>query len=98
MGIDDLTLLDIGLRKSFRLFVERCFVQLHRGKELKPNWHHSAVEHALAQILSGETNRLIINIQPRSLKSLIVSVAFPAFVLGHEPARKIYVISYGADL
>lgn len=41
---------------------------------------------------------MIINIQPRSLKSLIVSVAYPAFVLGHDPKKKIYVISYGADL
>jgi hypothetical protein len=30
----------------------------------------------------GEINLLIINLPPRSLKSLIVSVAFPAFVLG----------------
>ncbi len=83
---------------AFALFAERCFVHLHPGKEFLPNWHHQAIDHVLGQIRGGETNRLIINIQPRSLKSLIVSVAYPAFVLGHDPKKRIYVISYGDDL
>ena len=98
MPIDPLDALDAALRSSFRLFAERCFVHLHPGKEFLPKWHHQAIDHVLGQILRGETNRLIINIQPRSLKSLIVSVAYPAFVLGQDPKKKIYVISYGADL
>jgi predicted phage terminase large subunit-like protein len=98
MPIDPLDALDAALRSSFRLFVERCFVHLHHGGEFLPNWHHQAIEHALGQVLRGEITRLIINIQPRSLKSLIVSVAYPAFVLGHDPKKKIYVISYGNEL
>ena len=35
---------------------------------------------------------------PRHLKSLTVSVAWPAFLLGHEPWRRIFVISYGNEL
>ena len=35
---------------------------------------------------------------PRHLKSLTVSVALPAFLLGHEPWRRIFVISYGNEL
>jgi hypothetical protein len=46
----------------------------------------------------GKIRRLIINAPPRSLKSLITSIAFPAFVLGHDPNRRIIVISYSADL
>ncbi len=56
------------------------------------------VDHVLSQVRDGDLTRLIINIQPRSLKSLIVSIAYPAFVLGHDPRRRIYVISYGDDL
>jgi hypothetical protein len=41
---------------------------------------------------------LIINIPPRSLKSLMGSVSFPAFVLGHDPSKRIIVVSYGEDL
>ncbi len=46
----------------------------------------------------GKIKRLIINAPPRGLKSLIASVAFPAFVLGHDPSRRIIDVSYGADL
>jgi predicted phage terminase large subunit-like protein len=35
---------------------------------------------------------------PRSLKSIMASVAFPAFVLGHQPSRRIICVSYSGDL
>jgi hypothetical protein len=41
---------------------------------------------------------LIINMPPRSLKSIAASVAFPAFVLGHDPSRRIICVSYSGDL
>ena len=34
----------------------------------------------------------------RSLKSIAASVAFPAFVLGHDPRRRIICVSYSGDL
>jgi hypothetical protein len=35
---------------------------------------------------------------PRSLKSVTASVAFPAFVLGHDLTRRIICVSYSGDL
>src|SRR6476659_4915333 len=35
---------------------------------------------------------------PRSLKSLFASIAFPAFVLGHDPTRKVICVSYASEL
>ena len=52
----------------------------------------------LERIRRGEINRLIINMPPRHLKSMTVSVAFPAFVLGHDPRQRIFSISYGSEL
>ncbi len=40
----------------------------------------------------------MINLPPRYLKSLVTSVAFPAFVLGHDPTKRLIVASYGSDL
>ena len=62
------------------------------------NWHHEAIGFVLERVRRGELTRSIINMPPRYLKSTIVSVAFVAFVLGHEPRRRIFVISYGAEL
>jgi predicted phage terminase large subunit-like protein len=91
-------LLNAALCNEFARFVERCFLALNPGTAFKENWHHHAIYHVLSEVRHGDLTRLIINIQPRSLKSLIVSIAYPAFVLGHDPRRRIYVISYGDDL
>jgi predicted phage terminase large subunit-like protein len=37
-------------------------------------------------------------VPPRSLKSIMCSVAFPAFVLGYDPSKRLVVASYSADL
>jgi len=63
-----------------------------------PNWHLEAIAYQLERLRCGEISRLIINMPPRSLKSITASVAFPAFVLGHDPTRRIICVSYSGDL
>jgi hypothetical protein len=46
----------------------------------------------------GKLRRLLVNVPPRSLKSIAYSVALPAFIFGHDPSKRIIVVSYGADL
>jgi predicted phage terminase large subunit-like protein len=89
---------DAVLRKDFNFFLRRCFMTLNPGSPYLPNWHIRAIGYQLERVRRGETTRLIINMPPRHLKSLTVSVAFAAFLLGHEPKRRIFVISYGSDL
>jgi predicted phage terminase large subunit-like protein len=47
---------------------------------------------------SGKIRRLIVNLPPRSLKSHCVSIAFVAWLLGHNPSIQIIAASYGQDL
>jgi len=89
---------DAILREDFQFFLRRCFMTLNPDTEFLPNWHLEAMGARLEWLRRGEINRLIINLPPRYLKSLTVSVAFPAFLLGHDPGLRIYVISYGSDL
>lgn len=49
-------------------------------------------------MMSGKNRRLIINIPPRNLKSVICSVALPAFILGHDPKANIICVSYNDEL
>jgi predicted phage terminase large subunit-like protein len=90
--------LDIGLRNDFELFLQMCFLYLNPGAPFLPNWHIKAIAYQLDRVRRGEITRLIINMPPRYLKSLTVTVAFTAFLLGHEPWRRIFAISYGDDL
>ena len=89
---------DAILRRHFELFLRRCLMTLNPGQNYLPNWHIQAIAHQLKRMWRGEITRLIINMPPRHLKSLTVSVAFPAFLLGHEPWHRIFVVSYGSDL
>src|SRR5680860_374417 len=94
----DQALVDAILREDFQLFLRRCFKTLNPDTEFEPNWHLDAMAARLEWVRRGEINRLIINLPPRYLKSLTVSIAFPAFLLGHNPALRIYGVSYGNEL
>ena len=89
---------DALTRINFQVFVERVFVELNRGTAYADNFHIGVLCAEFEAVRRGETTRLIINVPPRSLKSIIASVAFPAFVLGHKPTKKFIGISYGQDL
>ena len=91
-------LLNFGLRNDFEIFLQMCFLYLNPGVPFLPNWHIKAIAYQLDRVRRGEITRLIINMPPRYLKSLTVTVAFTAFLLGHEPWRRIFAISYGDDL
>jgi len=86
------------LRRDLYLFTECCFYKLNPSTEFLPNWHIEAVTSALEACRRGEITRLIVNQPPRSLKSHCASVAFPAFVLGHDPSAQVICASYAQDL
>jgi len=64
------------LRHDFISFVEFTFDVVRPGVIFRPNWHIEAVAHKLAQVAEGKVKRLIITLPPRSLKSLMASVAY----------------------
>ena len=90
--------IDAILRNDFEGFLHRCVLYLNPGAPFLPNWHIQAIAYQLDRIRRGEITRLIINMPPRHLKSLTISVAFTAFLLGKMPWRRIFAISYGDDL
>ena len=76
-----------------RMFFRLAFRLLHPGVEYQHNWSIDVLGEALARCARGETRRLIVNMPPRSLKSVCSSVAFPAWLLGTQPDRKIMCIA-----
>ena len=86
------------LYASLNAFVRKVFSALAPGQTFVRSWHLEAIAYQLERLRRGEIRRLIINMPPRSLKSISASVAFPAFVLGHDPTRRIICVSYSGDL
>jgi hypothetical protein len=91
-------LLRAYLRNDLYAFVQKVFETVNPGVTFSRNWSTEAVAHALQKVASGATTRLIINIPPRNLKSICTSVALPAFLLGHNPTKKVICVSYSDDL
>src|SRR5687767_9593594 len=91
-------ILRAALRRDLGAFVAKVFATVSPGDEYLDNWHIDAVVHALLQVHRGENRRLIINQPPRSLKSICSSVAFVAWSLGHDPAKRFACISYSYEL
>jgi hypothetical protein len=86
------------LRGDFYGFVQKCFAELNPHVRFMPNWHLEALAAKLEACRRGEIKRLIVNIPPRHLKPLCASIAFPAWLLGHDPAAQILCVSYAQEL
>lgn len=91
-------LLQAVLRSDLASFIAKCFYTVNPGVEFLPNWHIDVMADRLMAAKQGNTRRLIINIPPRYLKSLSVSVAFPCWLLGNAPHSRIVVASYSQIL
>lgn len=85
-------------RDDFPLFLELVFAKLNPGIPLARGWYLSAMTQALAEVESGAVRRLQITVPPRHLKSIMVSIAYPAWLLGRRPATRIICASYSQDL
>jgi predicted phage terminase large subunit-like protein len=92
------TTLDAVLRSDLAAFVRKAFGTVSPGDTYLANWHIRAICYELEKVMRGETKRLIITMPPRYLKSICASVAFPAWVLGHDPTQKIICVSYAQEL
>jgi len=85
-------------RHDFETFFERAFREINPNTPYASNWHVSALAHGFERCRRGEVTRLAIVIPPRQLKSTILTVALPAYLLGHDPSTKIICSSYGTHL
>lgn len=86
------------LANSLSLFTERVFKHLYPNTEYLGNWHIDLIAYEIEKVLKGETKRLIINVPPRSLKSILASVSAVAWALGKDPHIEIICVSYGQEL
>src|SRR5271166_3881168 len=89
---------DAQLRLDFAAFAQRCFSELNPLVSFAMNWHVEIMAAKLTAVYQGEIRRLIVNVPPRYLKSLLGSVAFPAWCLGRQPGTQIVCASYAQDL
>jgi predicted phage terminase large subunit-like protein len=83
---------------NFRLFVEKAWPAIEPVTEFVPGWHIDAICDHLQAASEGKIDRLLINIPPRHMKSIAVSVLWPAWIWTSAPHTRFLTASYGANL
>ena len=96
--MSDRQYLDLKTRNDLKTFIHRTFKTVAPGQTYYGNWHIDAMAYLLECCATGNIKRLLITLPPRHLKSICASVAFPAWLLGHDPSKRIICASYTADL
>src|SRR5258708_5304165 len=86
------------LRHDLASFAGRCFQDLNPQTCLATNGHREGIAAKLTEVREGKVRRVIINLPPRHLKSLLASIAFPAWSLGLDPTAQILCVSYAQEL
>ncbi len=74
-------------------FTEEVFNQIGSGDYIH-NWHVDAINEYLQAVEEGDIRNLIINMPPRSLKSISISIAWSAWLQGHDPSTQIICASH----
>ena len=76
-------------RENFYSFYRLVFPALAPEANFSTSRHFRVLAHALEKVATGEIRRLLIAVPPRHGKSILASVALPAWILGRDPTRKI---------
>ncbi|BBI98694.1 hypothetical protein FGKAn22_03870 [Ferrigenium kumadai] len=86
------------LRRNLQAFVFQAFDREEVKDGLRPTQAIRLICETLQEVTEGDVRRQIINLPPRTLKSFICSICFPAWLLGLDPSTKIIVISHDKNL
>ncbi|MDT7040792.1 phage terminase large subunit [Candidatus Nitronereus thalassa] len=98
MSDDEKRVFHALLRADLEAFIAKAFQIVSPGDVFLSNWHITVIADFLMRVYRGEITRLLITMPPRSLKSICVSIAFVAWLLGKDPTKRIINVSYGYEL
>ncbi len=90
--------LEAIMRQNYSAFCHKGFITLHPDIEFDDNFHLEAIAYKMEKCIKGENTRLIINLPPRSGKTLFGSVFSAAWALGQNPSKKIIIVTYADEL
>jgi predicted phage terminase large subunit-like protein len=82
-------------RNDLGLFVQASWKVLEPNVDLKWNWHH---DYICEYLQSEDIKRLIINIAPRSTKSILSTICYPVWKWTKDPSTRFLFGSYANSL
>src|SRR5690348_6518982 len=88
----------LKLESDLRAFVRHFWSILEPATPLRWNWHLDLLCDYLMLVARGECRRLIINVPPRSMKSLLCTVFYPVWRWISAPQQRFMFVSYSEEL
>jgi hypothetical protein len=86
------------LRTDLLAFARKAFWAIEPGRDFVMAPYIQLLVDLLLAVFDGTEKRLNVNLPPRHLKSFLISVAFPAWVLGRDPTRQFICLSHNENL
>lgn len=84
--------------QSLRIYVKRGWPVIEPATDYLHNWHIDAICDYLEAVTRGELLRVLINMPPRYMKSIAVSVMWPTWEWIRQPHTRWLFSSYSASL
>lgn len=84
--------------ESLADFVRGAWHTVEPGVDLIWGWHLDAICSHLEAVTAGRMRRLLVNVPPGHMKSLVVSVFWPAWVWLRRPSWRVLFGSYAQEL
>lgn len=85
-------------KMSLYEFIQQGWHVVEEGRDFTPNWHIELICAALEAVSRGEISRLAINIPPGMMKSLIVSVFWPAWEWTFSASKRFVCVTHDEAL
>lgn len=85
-------------RRSLAAFVRRHWNLVEPSVPLRWTWHIDAICEHLEAVSDGRIRRLLVNVPPGHIKSILVGVMWPAWEWLEHPERRSLFSSYSLDL
>lgn len=89
---------ELGLRGGIVDLIHMAWPLANPGPTFIPNWHIDCIAEHLEAVSAGQIKRLLINIPPGCMKSLLCSVFWPIWDWIRDPTQKFIYGSYDLRL
>jgi predicted phage terminase large subunit-like protein len=103
LAVEELATLERELTRrrtlgSLKVFVTAAWPLVEPEHPLVWNWHLDVLADVLTRMAAGEVPRAIFNVPPGTMKSLLVSVFYRAWLWARNPQLRFLAASYGSHL
>lgn len=89
---------EVGKYREFREFAKAAWHIIEPGNKLSWSWHYDLLSEHLTLAQQKRAKRILINIPPRTLKSILVTVMFPVWCWTLDASQSFVCASYADKL